>query len=535
MGMCMKKILALFFAIVSVSQLRANPDVTWSTPVTLSTATVNSSDPQVVMDPSGNITAAWVENGFIKAATQPVGMSFNTPVQISSATSGATAPRLGVDPSGNVTAIWIENSGDVTAATLPFGGSWSAGTTVSSSTATTPVLVVDTSGNAIAIWARSGTIETATQLFGGSWGTVSMLSSSNSDHPTLAVGGTTAVAVWHNVLSGSDILQYSVLTVGGSWKTAANVFAISPGFSHNYPAVTVDPSGNATLVWYRFTSQDSSFTGVIVLSSSLTLGAPVWSAIPTVISNDVNPYLFKQTTSFVARVASDAAGNVIAAWLGSSDASNSFNEANVKPFSGTWGLSGSNNNAFQFCYGIDLAVTSYGDAILGSMSFDGTNLNVQSSEGNIADSHNTFGFSAPITVSLGAENGFPRVAAVLSGSTVFTAEVWIEFNGSNTVIQAATGSGAVIAPPTGLSVGQSSTNYGVLTDFFNTFSWSASSDPNVSFYLIFRNGVVFTVVGSGGPLTVVDHNAVPSGAVTYGVATVDNDGAQSPIATITLF
>src|SRR5690348_15496173 len=142
MVMSMKKILALFFAVVSFSQVIGRPDIIWSTPTTLSSTGVNASDPRVVMDPSGNVTAAWVENGFIKASTQPVNGSFNTPVTISN--TGASSPRLAVDSSGNVTAIWIE-SGVIESATLPFGGSWSAEVAVSSSTATNPKIVVDSS------------------------------------------------------------------------------------------------------------------------------------------------------------------------------------------------------------------------------------------------------------------------------------------------------------------------------------------------------------------------------------------------------
>ncbi|HSW87030.1 MAG TPA: hypothetical protein VLG49_05985 [Rhabdochlamydiaceae bacterium] len=524
----MKKILALFFAIVSFSQVMARPDITWNLPVTLSSVGVNASDPRVVMDSSGNVTAAWVESGVIKAVMQPVGGSFGTPITISN--TGSSSPRLAVDPSGNVTAIWLE-SGVVSSATHPFGGSWSAEVAVSSSTATTPALVVDSSGNAIAIWQRSNTIETATKLSGGAWGSVSVLSSSNSDNPALAVGGTTAVAVWHNVLSGADILQFSKQTVGGSWSTAANMFNVTPGFSHNFPSVAVDPKGNATAVWYRYTLQDGTFTGVITLSTQLASGATNWGALPTLISNSFPPGLEDDVSKFFTKVKTDPNGNVIAVWLESTDASNYFWEANVKPFNGNWATSAFITAPGLYRYGVDLAVNALGDALMGYMSFDGTNLNIQTTEAEIAGNATFVAFTAPITISQGTDNGFPKVATDLNGTTVFGAAVWLQFDGSETVVQAATGSRSTIAAPTNVTVTQSSTNFGVFTDFFNTVNWTASTSPNIIQYFVYRNGIFFQAIDATAPLQVVDHNAVQNGAVTYGVSAVDAQNTQSLITT----
>ncbi len=159
-----KMFIALFFIAFSTPLLGV--PITWATPSTLSTLGVNSLDPHVAFDSSGNIVAVWNENGVIKASTQPVSGNWGTAVAISS--SGASAPRLFVDPSGNATAIWID-SGGVKAATLPSGGSWSAATSVSLAGASTPQLAGDHSGNVVAIWESSGGgIQSATKSFGGS-------------------------------------------------------------------------------------------------------------------------------------------------------------------------------------------------------------------------------------------------------------------------------------------------------------------------------------------------------------------------------
>ena len=150
-----------------------------------------------------------------------------------------------------------------------------------------------------------------------------------------------------------------------------------------------------------------------------------------------------------------------------------------------------------------------------------SNVLIQATETDIGGIEQDF-FTIPQTISTGSNNGYPRVATTYSGGTVNAAAVWISSDGVNNTISAATGSKTVIAPPTGLSVTQSSTSFGVFTEYYNTVGWTASTDPNIVEYVIYRDGIALTSVASS-TVQFIDHNRVQSGSVTYGVSAVESD------------
>ena len=90
-----------------------------------------------------------------------------------------------------------------------------------------------------------------------------------------------------------------------------------------------------------------------------------------------------------------------------------------------------------------------------------------------------------------------------------------------------------MAPPTNLAVVQSSNNFGVFTEYFNTLTWQASADPNAVGYLIYRNGVFLAQVGAD-VLQYVDDNRVQNAADIYTVATLDVDQSHSILVNVTL-
>ncbi len=78
----MKTLWVIFLALLSLSQLQSN-NINWSFPPTmLSSVGQSASDPQVAMDGNGNVFAAWVENGRVKASTHRVNMSWSSVVTL---------------------------------------------------------------------------------------------------------------------------------------------------------------------------------------------------------------------------------------------------------------------------------------------------------------------------------------------------------------------------------------------------------------------------------------------------------------------
>jgi hypothetical protein len=521
----MKKLLALLLTICSFSHLMG-ADIGWSTPATISTTGVTASDPKVVIDVNGNATAVWVESNLVKASSQPAGMSWSAPTTLSG--TGASSPKLGIDSSGNVTAIWVE-SGVVNSATLPFGGSWSSETAISGSGASSPALAVDASGNAVAVWVRGGFIESSTHLFGGSWGLVSQLTTNTSSSPQVAIGNNgTVVAVWHSTIAGANIVVSAVSPIAGSWSSAVNIIAATPAFSHDFPRIAVDANGNATAVWIRYNLSNSVYQNIGILAASLPVGSSSW-AIPSLLTNGGETLTITNNT---LRVAVDGGGNTIAVWNMSYDGSTYNVESSSKLLGGSWSSLFQLQGGELYAYQVDVAANNaLGDALVVYMLFDGvSSVNIISQETNVS-APGTTNYSSPLTFSQGSDNGYPRVASSINGLTINAAAVWIDFNGTNNVIVASTGSKTTISPPTSLAVTQSSNNFGVFTEYYNTLSWTASTSPNLQQYNIYRDGVYFFSVDPT-VTQVLDHNAIQSGSVTYGIAAEDSSSSCSPIATV---
>jgi hypothetical protein len=524
----MKKLLTVLCLMTSLQwQQCFASTLTWTSPVTISTPGVDASDPQIKIDVNGNATSVWVENNFIQASHLPSGGSWGTITTISN--TGASSPHLGIDTAGNVTAIWLEN-GVVSSAALPAGGSWSAETAISSTGASSLSTYVDRSGNAVAIWVRGGFIETAQKPFGSIWGTVSRLSSTGVEtSPDVFIGSSgTMFAVWHTVSSGADIIDYAKGSVGGSWGTSAHIITAAPALHHNFPKVVVDQNGNATAAWYRYNLSGSVYSNTNVLASTLQSGSSSWG-IPVLLSQ---AGLLNVANFNFIKLQIDTQGDVNAEWVNSSDGDTFIIEVAVLPFSGSWqGIGGALDIGDPYAYQATQSVASTGDTVSTYMFFDGTNLNIQAVETSIQGIKYNF-FTPPVNISQGTDNAYPRVSAQTLGTTMNAASVWQQFNGTNKVVQAATGSKSLVLPPSSPMVIQTPNNFGVFSTFTNTLSWNPSPDPDVIEYIIYRNNIPIATVPAS-VLQYVDYNApMASGSITYGVSAFNNVFQVSQIVTV---
>ena len=237
----------------------------------------------------------------------------------------------------------------------------------------------------------------------------------------------------------------------------------------------------------------------------------------------------RDPATLMSRVAYDANGNAMALWT------NSFNDATytiqsaVRPVRQDWSepVTLVNNS---YTYGADLGVSALGDALALFMYGIGSALQIQSKESDISGFNNNV-WSAPITLYSSAENGFPHVATTLTGNTLNAATVWLTNNGSINQVVASTGTRSIVLPPSSPTVSQSTNNFGVFTEYANTLSWTASTDPSVVGYLIYRNGEFLGQV-SASTVQYVDHNRVQNGSVTYGVSAVNVQNSHSKIVNV---
>jgi hypothetical protein len=527
----MKKILCLLLAFCSLAGM-VYGDLSWNTPVTISDAGVNASDPHTIIDKSGNATAVWVENNVIMASYMPSGGSWATPSALSNISNTASSPRLGIAGSGNVTAIWIESTQIESA--VQSGGTWSAETSpISGTGASLPSLAVDSSGDVVAVWVRSTFIESATRK-SGTWSSVAVLSAANSTNPNVAISSSfgQAIAAWQTITSGSTLIVTDILTVSSNtWAAAKNVFPASPAFLHNYPKVTMDPQGNSCLGWFRYNLVDSdAYENVTILVSTLTAGAASWS-ISQIL--DVFPGI-RNPADLTIKMRQDSDGDVAVFWTNSTDGE-TFNIFGSQKLFGSATFSGASFLNFSiYSFGIDIGVGA-DTALVTYMFWDGVStLSINAQEGDM-NNPISFSFTSSNIISSGTENGYPSCSLSASGGIFNSVAVWLSYNGSNVVVNAATGTETQIAPPTGVSATQSSTDLGVYTDYYNTVTWTASSDPNVIQYNIYRNGVYFVSTPDASTFSIIDHNQIAGGTVTYGVAAYTSENRQSEVVTYTLF
>ncbi len=540
----MKNVLRVLLGILLFSQSLYGA-LSWTSPVSISTNGVDASSQQVAMDGSGNAVAIWVENGNILTKSLPLNGSWSSATTLSS--SGlASNPQIVSDPSGNVTAIWLDN-GVVNWASATTTGSWTTHGALSGSGASTPEIAVDSAGDVVVVWALGGFIQSKTKLFGGSFPvTADVISLSGSDSPQVAIGANgTVVAVWHAILNSLDTIYAATKTINGSWNTSQD---ISFDFVNSVNAqVAVDANGNASVIWYAFSISEGVISNVVVQNTTLPFGGS-WD-VPVDITTASTTGIYNPL-DFPLKLAFDTSGNAVAVWITSTDGYTFDVLASVKPgsnngivgidqntdlqVSNTW-ISPVSINVFNlYGFACDLAVNSNGDSFIVFMSFNPGDSVISNSSSEMQAASYTIGFADGVfQVSTGTTDGLPKIVGTLISNTHNLVSVWVDFDGTNNIIQASYGTTDAIQPPTDLAVNQSQPSFGFFTDNMNTVTWSASPSPNISAYLVFRNGTFLQEVFASGTLQFIDHNRLAGEIDTYGIAAIDNTGLQSPVAFIT--
>jgi PKD domain len=325
----------------------------WSKPVTISDTAEFKVELKLVVDPQGDAAVEWIgyaagEGDVVRAATRPAGGEWSEPVALSKVGVGeqAVEPDIAIDAQGNVTAIWVggvgSEEGVVEASTLSGGGEWSAPVELSddSRAAWSPQLAVDPQGEVTALWVLNlvnrdeGAVQSKTLPAGGAWSSDAVdVSSSDAlaTNPRLALDAQgDATAVWQvKDIPGASGFHYSVqsaLRVDGDWGaplTISREDALA-----DKPAVTVDPDGNATVIW----SFSPIFTGLPtgLQTRSRTAGGS-WGATTflTTRPGGVEP------NESEVQLAADAQGNVTAIWGAWSVPTEVVRAARL-PAGGTW-------------------------------------------------------------------------------------------------------------------------------------------------------------------------------------------------------
>ena len=287
----------------------------WSEPRALA-PTGWTTRPDLVVDPVGNVTVAWVatdrrlpgpgpsiEANWIQSVTRSPDGTWGAPVDISTRSSAITGPRLAVDPEGVVTAAW-SSAGVVMAAQRAGGAPWGEASPVSPGAEPAvegPDIAVDAQGVVTILWSEATgagrQVRSAVKAREGTW-TESVPVSEPHDAlgpVELAVDGAgTATAAW----ATDEGAMVSSRPAGGTWRLPL-ALAGDPATS---VALATDVAGN---LWTMWTAVEGTRRHVRVAARGLD---GTWSPPSDLaITSDV-------TTPPAIGVG--AGGHVIAVWTG---------------------------------------------------------------------------------------------------------------------------------------------------------------------------------------------------------------------------
>ncbi len=464
---------------------------------------------------NSNVVVIWIEDTKILASSKLLNQSWETPVSLSN--SNASSPRIVVDQAGNATAIWIENDALISSS-KPFQGTWTLNQILDDSLASLPELSVDSTGNVMVIWVHEDFAVSATKLINQPWTNIAeTISGVGAQYPQIAIGADGSVAaVWHQIDESFNTIYTANKTLQTTWQTPQAIS--NPQIHAVYPKVAVDEEGNVVAGWYQYTLENLCPRNVSYLASFQAVDQ-AWS-IPLSLSQNgiVDPYELTSEISF------DAYGNAVAAWTTSFDGIIYEIQSTTKIKNQIWETNiASVNNLFSFDF--DFAIAAPNFAVGASMILgDSINITtIQSTIGGVASNY----WSNPQIVCLNElNNGQPRIASVADSNVQNTVVVWQNFNGFNTVIQAACGTNNILQPPSQVAAIQSQTNHGIFIEYYNTVTWEASPTAETTRYFIFRDGLYIDQVDSS-TLEFSDRNRVQNVPTTYGIAAYSEDGSQS--------
>jgi len=237
----------------------------WSTPVALSDedGIALSSQPRVVVDAQGNVTAVWGEatgGAFVlRSRSRPKDGDWSDPVDLTDSRV-ADQPELAVDAQGGVTAIWnrhlgVYAGGIIQAATRPPGEAWSAPVDLSDADARSidPEIAINAQGDVAAVWMTESGVQAARRMAGEAWAPAVDLDVDGVNADVAIDPQGTATAVWESNDGVGRLVHASTSMVGGAWGDPIAISVRDEGDWYGaFPQVTTDPQGDVTVIWRNF-------------------------------------------------------------------------------------------------------------------------------------------------------------------------------------------------------------------------------------------------------------------------------------------
>jgi len=380
----------------------------WSPEVVISASQPSPTPSAFAINSTGNelwVAAPPVVGGYlVQVAQRSFGGTWSPQTIIFSVTNRFITTVTGLSASiganNGASATWL-SSGSIMLALRSPSGAWQAPVAISTGLGSPSGLVVkiDAQSNGVAAWsqmtAAGSVVEAVTWTASGAIGSVVQFSGlGQSGLPDLAVNEAgTAVVVWPMVttLGGSSYqVESATRPAGGSWSA---VMAASPVLSQaSGPRVALDGSGNATVVWEASTTVNAATRPV----------GGAWGS-PTLI----------ETAGLVGTdsVASDASGNVTAAWAVNDPNGVISVHAATRPAGSPWGAPASLGACVSTCVPLLAAAR---DGSIAVVAWAGN--------GAVNNAAVRLGLGAWTSAMVGSGNA--KLTTLVAGNNAFASATW---------------------------------------------------------------------------------------------------------------
>lgn len=329
----------ILFACNEVETINSDPEISLDLVATPEVVSVNtpsfSQNPNVVINQNGDTIVVWYEYAGTADSTSTVFINTNTNLTgwdvptileptIEANTSGP--PNIAMNDNGDAFVGWgmkttLTSIGEMWVKRYTLANGWEPAMQVNlnSNPNTNSVfrqsdIAIDEFGNAVAVWTY-GKVDGSTQDIWTSvytldqgWGSTQYLGTTGyySGSPQVAMRGGNAIAVWNN----STAITAYTYQAGVGWNTGDN-FSISDGDSQN-PQVAMSTDGSGIVVWEQEEYAGPSIPGSPTDIYATHFNGTIWSE-----SVKINPVKDLEYSTD-PKIAMDANGNAIAAWINTS-------------------------------------------------------------------------------------------------------------------------------------------------------------------------------------------------------------------------
>jgi uncharacterized repeat protein (TIGR02543 family) len=256
----------------------------WSAPTVLSEAGADSSNPGITIDAYNNVTVSWQRNTetvpHLQATTKSALGEWGEVENVCTTFEGISDPELISDPAGNLTAMWVGyrdgSQWHVGTSTKPLGGTWSTPTafTPSDVDAGTFRLASSASGEILAMWISNveglKEIKYSTKNPDEDWSSAETIGSTREQIDFFRLARTAngaATVMWtqyqnlgddKKVMLANFDMSYTIdFDSNGGLGTAPNAQV----YSTNEPGVTLPNASGLINAGYRFTGWNTSADG----------------------------------------------------------------------------------------------------------------------------------------------------------------------------------------------------------------------------------------------------------------------------------